>query len=66
MCVKSCDCNNCLKLKTCTDCIYQNEQSHKINCFTNGLQGCPHRVDKIKNERGYLICLQNLQIGERL
>ncbi len=46
MCVKSCDCNNCLKTKTCTDCEYSQYIENFINveCNSNGVQGCPFKL----------------------
>lgn len=46
MCVKSCDCNNCYKTKTCTDCEHSKyvEEFLNINCNKNGVQGCPFKL----------------------
>lgn len=48
MCSKLCDCNNCIKKASCTECQYQESQLDKINCLKNGLQGCPYRVKSIE------------------
>jgi hypothetical protein len=45
MCTRKCDCNNCMKTKTCVDCEYQNEAVNPgTNCYTDGVQGCNHRI----------------------
>lgn len=47
MCVRKCDCNNCLKNKTCTDCVHTKEFENKeINCRKNGIQNCPYRKQR--------------------
>lgn len=48
MCVKICDCNNCIRKGSCVQCQYQESQLDKINCLENGLQGCPYRVKSIE------------------
>ena len=44
MCVKQCDCNNCYKKKTCADCPYCFEDKD-VDCNSQGIQGCKHKVD---------------------
>jgi hypothetical protein len=43
MCVKSCDCNNCYKKKTCTDCVHCRYITGEVNCYSEGIKGCEHR-----------------------
>lgn len=46
MCVKCCDCNNCYKTKTCTDCEHSQYVSDflKVDCNSNGVHGCPFKL----------------------
>lgn len=47
MCVKSCLCNICYKVKTCSDCEYIKE--HKDDeCYENGITDCIYFVKRIK------------------
>lgn len=41
MCVRICECNNCYKRKTCTDCPYVPDAPE---CHATGVQGCKYRV----------------------
>lgn len=54
MCVKNCDCNNCYKIHTCTDCKHCKYQSSKVDCMRNGIKGCPYKVPYPKKSFGGL------------
>lgn len=41
MCVRACECNQCYKRATCTDCTYIPD---KVDCGGKGVSECPHRV----------------------
>jgi len=44
MCVKTCDCNHCYKVKTCTDCEHCKYITGKVNCNSEGIKGCQIRI----------------------
>ena len=46
MCVKSCDCNNCYKTNTCTDCEHSQyvESFLNVECNSCGVKGCPFKL----------------------
>lgn len=44
MCTRKCDCNNCFKRKTCTDCSKLPGLEVKIDCNGEGYQGCEYRI----------------------
>ena len=46
MCVKCCDCNNCYKTKTCTDCEHSQyvDDFLNVDCNSNGVQGCHYII----------------------
>ena len=51
MCVRVCQCNHCLKHRTCMDCKYQNGIK-KIDCLKNGIQGCFYFVNSFQIRQG--------------
>ena len=55
MCVKSCDCNNCYKKKTCADCPYCFENKD-VDCNTKGIQGCKYKIDYPESEDKKYCC----------
>ena len=55
MCVKQCDCNNCYKKKTCTDCPYCFENKD-VDCNTKGIQGCKYKIDYPESEDKKYCC----------
>lgn len=55
MCVRSCDCNNCYKKRTCMDCVYCRDWSGQVNCNIDGIKGCPYKIPYPNTTKGSAI-----------
>lgn len=43
MCVRSCQCSNCMRKEKCADCKFM-DWDNAVDCSKDGVQNCPHFI----------------------